>query len=196
MQRFRVFRGRIRLELAELPGLADVFWKAMEKKVDSYRFLSRPTKKLVKSWIDRERPRPSPWTPLKKPLSESVVALVSTAGISLKQDRAFDMEGERQDPWWGDPSFRVIPKTATEQDVRVDHLHVDTSYAEKDLDCIFPLRRLQELEKAGEVGRSAPSHYSIMGYILDPRILLSETVPAIIQRLKEETVDAVTLIPM
>ena len=90
----------------------------------------------------------------------------------------------------------MIPKTATEQDVRVDHLHVDTSYAEKDLDCIFPLRRLQELEEVGEVGRAAPSHYSLMGYILDPRILLSETVPAIIQCLKEESVDAVTLIPL
>lgn len=169
---------------------------AKEKKVDSYRFLSGPTKKLVKSWVSGKRPRLMPWTLLKRPLSECVVALASTAGISLRQDRPFDTAGERQDPWWGDPSFRVIPKTATEQDVRVDHLHVDTSYAEKDLDCIFPLRRLQELEEVGEVGRAAPSHYSLMGYILDPRILLSETVPAIIQCLKEESVDAVTLIPM
>jgi hypothetical protein len=44
------------------------------------------------------------------------------------------MEGERQNPWWGDPSFRAIPNTATEQDVRINHLHVDTSYAERDLD--------------------------------------------------------------
>lgn len=151
---------------------------------------------LVKAWISRERPRPLPWTPLKKPLSKCIISLVSTAGISLKQDRPFDTAGERQNPWWGDPSFRVIPKTATEQDVRVDHLHVDTSYAENDLDCIFPLRRLQELEEAGDVGQSAPSHYSIMGYILDPRVLLSETMPTIIQKLREECVDAAALIPM
>jgi D-proline reductase (dithiol) PrdB len=169
---------------------------ATRKKVDSYRFLSRPTRKLVRSWIGREHPRLIPWAPLKKPLSECVVAVFSTAGISCKQDRAFDMEGERQNPWWGDPSFRAIPNTATEQDVRINHLHVDTSYAERDLDCIFPLRRLLEFEHGGEVGRSAPSHYSIMGYILDPRVLLSETMPSIIRRLKDESVDAVVLIPM
>ena len=166
------------------------------KKVDSYRFLNRPAKKLVKSWISREHPRPIPWTPLKRPLSECVVTLVSTAGISCKQDRAFDIEGERRNPWWGDPSFRVIPQTATEHDVRIDHLHVDTSYAERDLDCIFPLRRLRELEQAGEVGQSAWSHYSIMGYILDPRVLLSETLPKMIRCMKDEIVDAVALIPM
>jgi D-proline reductase (dithiol) PrdB len=165
-------------------------------KVDSYRFLSRPTKKLVRSWIRREHPRPIPWAPLKRPLSECTVALVSTAGISCKQDPAFDIEGEKQNPWWGDPSFRVIPKTATEHDIHIHHLHVDTSYAQDDLDCVFPLRRLHELEQSGEVGRSAPSHYSIMGYILDPHVLLSQTVPAMIRPLKEESVDAVVLIPM
>lgn len=165
-------------------------------KVDSYRFLSRPTKKLVRSWIGRERPCSIPWAPLERPLSECTVALLSTAGISSKQDHPFDIEGERQNPWWGDPSFRVISKTATEHDVRIDHLHVDTSYAEKDLDCVFPLRRLRELEESGEIGRSAPSHYSIMGYILDPRVLLSKTVPTMIRRLKGESVNTVVLIPM
>jgi D-proline reductase (dithiol) PrdB len=166
------------------------------KRVDSYRFLNRPAKMLVRSWISHERPRSILWTPLKKPLSECIIALVSTAGISCNQDRPFDTEGERRNPWWGDPSFRVIPKTATEQDVRIDHLHVDTSYAERDLDCIFPLRRLIELEHAGEIGRSASSHYSIMGYILDPRVLLSETMPTMIRCMKDEFVDAVALIPM
>jgi hypothetical protein len=45
--------------------------------------------------------------------------LLSSAGIALKDDQPFDQEGERQNPWWGDPTYRVLPKTATEKDVRL-----------------------------------------------------------------------------
>jgi hypothetical protein len=85
--------------------------------------------------------------------------------LCLGTDRPFDQEGERRNPWWGDPSYRIIPSTATSPDMRLYHLHIDPSYAEQDLNCLFPLQRLQELVEAGEIGRSAPRHYSIMGYI-------------------------------
>jgi D-proline reductase (dithiol) PrdB len=167
----------------------------MDKQVDSYRFISGLTRRMIKSWIDLEKPRPIPWTPLTKPLSQFVVALLSSAGIALKTDRPFDQEGERQNPWWGDPSYRSLPKTATEKDVRVYHLHVDPRYAEQDLNSLFPLQRLQELEQAGEIGHSAPRHYSIMGYILQPAELLEKTIPAMIRNLKEDGADVVVLVP-
>jgi hypothetical protein len=40
--------------------------------------------------------------------------------------------------------------------------------AAKDLDCVLPLRRLQELSADGIVGKVAATHYSFMGYILQP----------------------------
>lgn len=167
----------------------------MTKAVDSYRYLSGLTKRLVKSWIKLEEPRAIPWTPLSKPLSDSTVAMISTGGLALKTDRPFDQEGERRNPWWGDPSYRRIPRTATEKDVRLYHLHVDPRPVEKDLNCLFPLQRLLELEGSGEIGRSAPTHYSIMGYILQPETLLEETTPAIIGHMQEEGVDVVVLVP-
>lgn len=167
----------------------------MDKKVDSYRFISGLTKRMIKSWISLEKPRPIPWAPLAKPLSECAVALLSSAGIALKTDRPFNQEGERQNPWWGDPSYRSLPKDATEKAVRLYHLHINPSYAEQDLNCLFPLQRLQELEQAGEIGRSTPRHYSIMGYILQPGELLEKTAPSIIRNLKEDRADVVVLIP-
>jgi D-proline reductase (dithiol) PrdB len=167
----------------------------MDNKVDSYRFINGITKRMIKSWIDMEKPRPIPWTKLSKPLSDCTVALISSAGIALKTDRPFDQEGERKNPWWGDPSFRVLPKTATEQEVRVYHLHIDPCYAEQDLNCLFPLQRLQELEQAGEIGHVAPRHYSVMGYILRPEELLEQTVPSIIRDLREDRADVVILVP-
>ena len=56
----------------------------MAKTVDSYRFISGITKRMIKSWINQEQPRPIPWTPLRKPLSECTVALLSSAGIALR----------------------------------------------------------------------------------------------------------------
>lgn len=167
----------------------------MEKTVDSYRFTSGITRRMLRTWVDMEKPRPIPWTPLQKPLRECTVALLSSAGIALKSDRPFDQEGERQNPWWGDPSYRVLPSTATETDVRLYHLHIDPRPAAKDLNCLFPLARLKELEALGEVGASAAQHFSIMGYILQPEVLLQETAPAIIHDLRAERADVVVLVP-
>jgi D-proline reductase (dithiol) PrdB len=121
------------------------------------------------------------------------VTLLSSAGIVLKTDVPFDQEGERQNPWWGDPSYRILPKTATQEEVRLYHMHIDPAYAEQDLNCLFPLQRLQELESSGRIGQMGPQHYSIMGYILNPEVLLRETVPALIRDLKEDLADVVVL---
>jgi D-proline reductase (dithiol) PrdB len=166
------------------------------RQVDSSKFLTPGTRKVVKAWVDREPAHEIPWTPLGKPLRECTVAMVSSGALALRSDTPFDLDGERQNPWWGDPSFRLIPKDATERDVRLYHLHVDTSYAEEDINCILPLERLLELESSGEIGRSAPSHYSFMGFLLDPREFVKASVPAMIARMKEERVDVAILVPV
>ena len=167
----------------------------MNKEVDSYRFIGGLTKRLVRTWIGLEKPRPIPWTPLKKPLTDSTVTLISSAGIALKDDRPFDQEGERRNPWWGDPSYRILPNTACADDVHLYHLHINPAYALQDLNCLLPLGRLKELERLKEIGRSAPRHYSIMGYILEPEVLLEQTVPALIRNLEEDRADVVVLVP-
>ncbi len=75
-------------------------------------------------------------------------------------------------------------------------MHIDPSYAMQDMNCLFPLQRLQEMETSGRIGRVSPRHYSIMGYILNPERLLSETVPALIRNLKEDLADVVVLVPV
>jgi D-proline reductase (dithiol) PrdB len=163
---------------------------------DSLQFLDGASKRVIKSWIEREERGPIPWAPLRKPLGESRVALISSAGVALKTDRPFDEEGERRNPWWSDPSYRVIPRGTLTEDVHLHHLHIERSFGESDLDCVMPLTRLEELAAAGEIGEVAPSHYSFMGYLLRPQEFLAKAVPAIIQRLKAEAVDAVLLVPV
>lgn len=163
--------------------------------IDSYRFLDFASRQVMKAWAARQEPGVIPFTRLTKPLRECTVALLSTAGIARKDDRPFDQEGERRDPWWGDPSFRVIPLGTTENDVKLYHMHIDPRFGESDLDVVLPIRRLTELSREGAVGRPAPTHYSMMGYILEPKELVEQTAPAIAARMRAEQVDAAALFP-
>ena len=164
--------------------------------IDSYKYVDFATRQIMKAWAGRQEPGEIPFTPLAKPLRECTVALVSTAGIARLDDRPFDQEGERQNPWWGDPSFRRIPLGTTEKDIRIYHLHIDPRFGEEDLDAVLPMRRLAELAAEGVVGRPAPTHYSFMGYILDTTELMEKTAPAIAASLRDEAVDAVVLVPV
>jgi len=164
--------------------------------IDSYRYVDFATRQIMKAWAARQEPGIIPFTPLAKPLSECTVALVSSAGIARNDDRPFDQEGERRNPWWGDPSYRRIPLGTTEKDIRVYHLHIDPKFGEADLDVLLPMRRLAELASAGVVGRPAATHYSTMGYILDPTELVEKTAPAIAADMRKDHVDAVVLVPV
>jgi D-proline reductase (dithiol) PrdB len=164
-------------------------------RIDSYRFLDFASRQVMKAWAARQKPGVIPFTPLTKPLSDCTIALVSTAGIARKGDQSFDQERERRDPWWGDPTFRVIPLGTTERDVRLYHMHIDPRFGEADLDVVLPMRRLAELAHQRVVGQPAPRHYSIMGYILEPTALVEETAPAIAKRMRLDGVDAAGLVP-
>ena len=49
---------------------------------------------------------------------------------------------------------------------------------------------------APSAGGAAATHYSFMGYILQPRQLLASTAPAIAARMNEEAVDVAVLVPV
>ncbi len=164
--------------------------------VDSFKYLSPASTMIVKSLIARADGHPVPWTPLRRPLTEATIALVSTAGISMNGEPPFDAEGERRNPWWGDPSYRLIPRTARTGDVVASHLHIDTRYLAEDLNVALPLERLAELERSGRIGRSAPSHYSFMGYLLDPTRFLAQSVSAMIKWMRAQEVDAAVFVPV
>ncbi len=52
------------------------------------------------------------------------------------------------------------------------------------------------LAQQGVVGRPAPTHYSFMGYILDPTALMATSAPAIAAGMRDEHVDAALLVPV
>jgi len=166
-------------------------------EVDSWRFLPPRLARLLQTRIDAtSAPASIPFTPLAAPLSATRIALLSTAGISCPPDPPFDMDGERTNPMWGDPSWRRIAATATEADIEVNHLHIDTGYIKRDLDVALPLRRLAQLAAAREIASVAPSHYSVMGFQLDATAQLAESAPAIAASMLAEEVGGAVLAPV
>ena len=152
------------------------------------------------AWIGKDIPAQPfsgdiPWTPLKKPISETRFTLMTSAGISMKTDLPFDVEREKREPAWGDPSSRQIPASTSEAEVDVNHLHINTDYIKQDINVILPLQRFKEFEKEGIIGRLAPNCYSYYGFQPDPTELLTQTMPKVADQMRAENVEAVFLTP-
>ena len=134
----------------------------------------------------------TPWAPVTKPVTESVVALVTTAGVHLVSDPAFDM----RDPD-GDPGFRAIPSDVDARRLTITHRYYDHTAADRDIDVVLPVHRLRELAAEGRVGAVAPRAYSFMGHIDGRHLatLVDVTAPAVRDRLRADGAEAVVLTP-
>lgn len=133
-----------------------------------------------------------PWAPMQKPLEQSWVCLITTAGIHRKADPPFNMA----DPD-GDPTYRVIPVAATQAELTITHDYYDHRDADRDYNIVFPLDRLRELAEKGFLGGLAPKHYSFMGHIDGRHVdtLEREVLPSLLRDLRAATPDFVFLTP-
>jgi D-proline reductase (dithiol) PrdB len=133
-----------------------------------------------------------PWTPAGKPLAESKVGLVTTAGIHHKTQPPFDMT----DPT-GDPSFRTIDVSHPLSELMITHDYYDHTDAERDINIVFPIERLWELKREGLIGEVSIIHYGFMGHITGKHIqtLINDKAPDVAQRMKADKIDVVVLIP-
>ena len=136
-------------------------------------------------------PQGVPWTPFIGELSDKTFALVTSGGLYLKGSQpAFNTESIH-----GDTSFREIPKSVHPEELGIAHGRYDPSLAEQDLNTIFPIDRFMELEKEGIIGKLADTHYSF-SYVNDVVTFVSKTVPAVIEGIKAQGVDALFLVPV
>lgn len=138
------------------------------------------------------RPEWTPWTPLVRAPGECRVALVSTGGLYVRgEQEPFDDAHPH-----GDNGFREIPANITYDRLAIAHSHYDHRYALEDLNVVFPLERFRDLVGEGVVGELAPTHYSFMGYITRPYLLLVESAPRVATQMREEGVDLAFLNPV
>lgn len=129
-----------------------------------------------------------PWTPVKKPLSQSKVALITAGGFYIPPQEPFsDVDNK------GDHTFRELPYTLRTGGHLIVHAHYDHQWVLQDINCLLPLERFTELEQEGVIGQLAETHYSFMGSIPDPLPLVADTAPEVARRMRDRGVDICVL---
>lgn len=166
--------------------------------VDSFKFLPRLIEMFYKM-TETEPFEEIPWTPLAKPVHDSTFGLITSAGLYYRgREEPFDLEREQQEPTWGDPTSRMIPRSISEIEIGVSHLHLNTGSIENDVNIVLPLNRFEELLDMDEVGGLAENHFSVMGYQgfpPDTTTWREQTGLKIAEHFKSEGVDCVLLTP-
>jgi D-proline reductase (dithiol) PrdB len=127
---------------------------------------------------------------LKKPLAESRLTFVSTSGVQPKGSLPFDTVHPV-----GDYTFRRVPSNSKPVDLEIHQLKYPTVGAERDLNVIFPIERLQELAKEKVIGGLTENFFSFIGYNMDAERLEKTLAEDIADAVEAEKTDAVLLAP-
>ncbi len=131
-----------------------------------------------------------PLAPMSKPLAQSRLTFVSTAGVQPKGTLPFDVVHPV-----GDYTFRRVPSTARPADLEIHQLKYPTVGANRDLNVIFPIERLQELVAEQVIGELTPSFFSFIGYNMDPERLEATLAEDIAEAVVAEHADIALLAP-
>ena len=126
-----------------------------------------------------------PWT-TPKPLHESRVAIVTTAGLRVESNADWNA---------GDQGFTQIPHDAENLTLAHYSPNFDRVGWVLDKNVVFPIDRLYELAEDGIIGSVAKTHISFMGAQPDHTLetIRLDSGPAAAKLLKDDEVDLVLL---
>ena len=129
-----------------------------------------------------------PWT-TPKPLHESRVAIVTTAGLRVENNADWNA---------GDQGFTQIPHDAENLTLAHYSPNFDRVGWVLDKNVVFPIDRLHELAEDGIIGSVANTHISFMGAQPDHTLetIRLDSGPAAAKLLKDDEVDLVLLTPV
>ncbi|HEX8472791.1 MAG TPA: glycine/sarcosine/betaine reductase selenoprotein B family protein [Pyrinomonadaceae bacterium] len=130
-----------------------------------------------------------PFTPFERELSKSNIAIVTAGGVHLREQEPFNIADEL-----GDLGFRVITPDVDASQLMVTHHHYDHSDADRDINVVFPIDVLHDLEAEGFIGGLAKKHVGYMGYTMQLKAMYEGTAPEIANEIdKGSRADAVIL---
>jgi hypothetical protein len=133
-----------------------------------------------------------PFAPLRMPLRECRVALLTTAapyqpGKGAQNARApYNAAAKFYEPYSGD--------TATDHDLRVSHVGVDRDHLGDDAACWFPLPALRRAAAAGRIGAVAPRFHGVPTN-RSQRHTMEVDCPELLARVHADGADVAVLVP-
>lgn len=111
-----------------------------------------------------------PFTPFDGDLSKTTVALVTAAGVHLRDQEPFNIADEL-----GDLGYRVIPEDVESDQLMVTHHHYDHRDADEDINVVFPIDALRDLQAEGFIKDIAKKHIGYMGYTMQLKAMYEGT---------------------
>jgi hypothetical protein len=131
----------------------------------------------------------APFAPLSKPLSQSRLALITTAS-PWRDDEPVDgvLRGGKQ--VWSGPTATPPGRLFTD-DLAWDKEATHT----RDVESFLPIRRLSELAAAGRIGSLAPRFHGVPTDYSQRRTTLQDA-PAILGRCREDGAEVALLVPL
>lgn len=147
----------------------------------------------------------TPFTPLRQPLAETRLALMSSSGHFVEGDdprplgldamTQAEAEARISDFIKEEPQLSEIPIDTPREKLRVRHGGYDISGALKDPNVNFPIERVRELRDEGLLPLLHPTAFSFVGACSQMR-LQKETAPRWARRFKENRIEALLLVPV
>jgi len=131
-----------------------------------------------------------PLARLRRPVSQSRLTFVSSAGVQPKGTLPFDVVHPV-----GDYSFRRVPSDSKPSELEIHQIKYPTVGANRDLNVIFPIERLRELAEEGAIGPLTPNFFSFIGYNMDPERLERTLAEDIAEAVVQDGAEAVLLAP-
>jgi hypothetical protein len=134
-----------------------------------------------------------PFQSLKKPLSQSRVAIITTAA-PYRPDKGDQGPGA---PYNAAAKFHSVYSgdASTDPDLRISHVAIDRKHTTaEDIGTYLPLRALRALGAAGRVGSVAPRFHGAPTN-RSQRVTLEVDCPEIVARCRADAVDVAILVP-
>lgn len=132
----------------------------------------------------------APLVRLAKPLHRCRIAMLTSGGVSRKDAPAFNPQARN------DLRLDAIDQETSPHFFAINDDYYNHADADRDINCVFPIERLRELAAEGAIGAVAPHHYSgFMGRIYIRSAVVNEAAPALVRKLRDESVDAFLLVP-
>jgi len=132
----------------------------------------------------------APFTPARRAITMTNLALIVSAGAYLEGTEAFDTSAPD-----GDFNLREIPSDIHLSDLRFAARGYDPTFVQQDANVQVPLERLMEFERNRIIGQLAPAFWSFCGFIPDAARFAEETITQLLTRLNRYDVQAALLIP-
>lgn len=139
-----------------------------------------------------------PFTPLKKPVKESRLMMISSAGMEIIPD-----DGPQPEPFKGinigdkdNVEVFSIPSDIPKEKLKyISGAHNRTESDMPDIDAFFPVTRLRELAGEGAIGSLAGNYLRIRPCYSTSKTLKLDA-PEVLKRCQEDKVDVALLVPV